>query len=307
VKIGILGLARVAIVIVTYNSAAVLAECLGALPEGARGINLTQVVVADNASRDDSLLIAEKAGAQIVQTGRNAGYAAAINAGMATLDLDQLDGVMVLNPDCKVHPGALAALAGALREPGRGIVVPRLTKPDGTLQPSLRREATVHGALAEALIGGALSGRLGLFGEVITDPRHYERPGPFVWATGAAMLLGTDAIRQLGPWEESFLLYSEETEYALRAADHGWTLWYEPEAVVEHIGGESGTNPMLAALLIVNKVRLFRKRRGRIASAAYYLSIVLGQSVRAAMGSRTARAALAALLIPSRRIRELPQ
>ncbi|GAA0968059.1 glycosyltransferase family 2 protein [Acrocarpospora macrocephala] len=306
-KISILGLARIAIVIVTYNSAAVLAECLGALPEGSRGVDLTQVVVADNASQDESLHIAKEAGAQVVQTGRNAGYAAAINAGMATLDLDQVDGVMVLNPDCKMHPGALATLVGALQEPGRGIVVPRLTKPDGTLQPSLRREATVHGAFAEAVIGGTLSGRIGIFGEVITDPRHYERAGPFVWATGAAMLIGTDAIRQLGPWDESFLLYSEETEYALRAADQGWALWYEPAAVVEHIGGDSRTSPMLAALLMVNKVRLFRRRRGRIASAAYYLSIVLGQSVRAATGSRTARAALAALLFPSRRIRELPQ
>ncbi|WP_246239678.1 glycosyltransferase family 2 protein [Acrocarpospora corrugata] len=306
-KISILGLARIAIVIVTYNSAAVLAECLGSLPEGSRGVNLTQVVVADNASQDESAQIAENAGAQLVQTGRNAGYAAAINAGLATLDLDQLDGVMVLNPDCKVHPGALAVLAGALQEPDRGIVVPRLTKPDGSLQPSLRREATVHAAFAEAVIGGSLSGRIGSFGEVITDPRHYERAGTFAWATGAAMLLGTEAIRQLGPWDESFLLYSEETEYALRAADQGWMLWYEPTAVVEHIGGESGTNPMLAALLMVNKVRLFRRRRGRTASAAYYLCIVLGQSVRAAMGSRTARAALVALLFPSRRIRELPQ
>jgi N-acetylglucosaminyl-diphospho-decaprenol L-rhamnosyltransferase len=303
----ILGLARIAIVIVTYNSAAVLAECLGALPEGSRGVNLTNVVVADNASQDESVRIAKGAGAEIVQTGRNAGYAAAINAGVASLNLAELDAVLVLNPDCKMHPGALAVLAGTLEVPGRGIAVPRLTKPDGTLQPSLRRAPTVHGAFAEAVIGGTLSGRIGAFGEVITDPRRYEQPGTFAWATGAAMLLDTEAIRALGPWDESFLLYSEETEYALRAADLGWSLWYEPEAVIEHVGGESGTNPMLAALLIVNKVRLFRRRRGRIASLAYYLSIVLGQSVRALAGSRTARAALAALLLPSRRIQELPQ
>ena len=113
------------------------------------------------------------------------------------------------------------------------------------------------------------------------------------------MLLDAEAIKELGPWDESFLLYSEETEYALRAADRGWSLWYEPEAVIEHVGGESGTNPMLAALLIVNKVRLFRRRRGGSPRFAYYLSIVLGQSVRALAGSRTARAALAALLRPS--------
>ena len=45
------------------------------------------------------------------------------------------------------------------------------------------------------------------------NPREYDHPGQAVWATGAAMLLSADAIRDLGPWDESFLLYSEETEY----------------------------------------------------------------------------------------------
>jgi GT2 family glycosyltransferase len=99
------------------------------------------------------------------------------------------------------------------------------------------------------------------------------------------------------------LLYSEETEYTLRAADKGWSLWYEPAAVVEHIGGESGTNPTLAALAVVNRVRLFRRRRGAIASSGYYLAVVLGEAIRALAGRRTAQASLAALLRPSR----LPQ
>ena len=53
-----------------------------------------------------------------MQTGRNAGYAAAINAGVASLNLAELDAVLVLNPDCKMHPGALAVLAGTLGVPG---------------------------------------------------------------------------------------------------------------------------------------------------------------------------------------------
>ncbi len=51
------------------------------------------------------------------------------------------------------------------------------------------------------------------------------------------MLLSVSALREVGPWDESFLLYSEETEYCLRAADKGWCTWYEPAAVFEHIGG----------------------------------------------------------------------
>jgi N-acetylglucosaminyl-diphospho-decaprenol L-rhamnosyltransferase len=296
----------IAIVVVTFNSADVLGDCLRSISSA--GVHLVAVVVADNGSKDDSIKIAEEAAhlpIRTVQLGRNAGYAAAINAGIATLDLHALDAVLVINPDCRLQPNTLSLLARALRQPGRGIAVPRLINPDGTLQPSLRRAPTVRGALAEAVVGGGLAGRIGTLGELVTDPRVYERPGLAVWATGAAMLISVEAIQEIGPWDESFLLYSEETEYALRAADHGWTLWYEPAAVIEHIGGASRTNPALAALLVVNKVRLFRRRRSALASSAYYLALVLGEGARALAGRRTSRATVVALLRPSRRQREL--
>jgi GT2 family glycosyltransferase len=295
-------------VIVTYNSAGVLDNCLRSLTS--QGADLITVVVADNASKDESLAIAQAATdlpIRTVQLGRNAGYAAAVNAGIATLDTRALDAVFVMNPDCTLRPDTLTVLAKAVRQPGRGIAVPRLVNPDGTLQPSLRRTPAVHRALVEAIIGGDLAGRIGTLGELVTNPNEYERPRPVVWATGAAMLISVEALRDIGPWDESFLLYSEETEYALRAADRGWTLWYEPSAVVEHVGGDSGTNPTLAALVVVNKVRLFRRRRGAVASVGYYLAVVFGEAVRALAGRATARASMVALLRPSRHVQTLPQ
>ncbi|MGW3351237.1 glycosyltransferase family 2 protein [Nonomuraea rubra] len=298
---------RAAVVIVTYNSADVLPGCLDSLPEGARGVELAGVVVADNASKDDSAAIAEKAGATVVQVGRNAGYAAAVNAGIAALDLDRLDGVYVLNPDCRLRPGAIVPLLDALREPGRGIAVPYMVNPDGTLQPSLRRMPTVGRALVEAVVGGGLAGRIGTLGELVTDPRDYAEPGAYAWATGAAMLLSPRVIREVGPWDESFLLYSEETDFCLRAADLGYATWYEPASVIEHIGGDSGVNPMLASMLVVNKVRLYRRRHGPVRGTAYYLAVLAGEAVRALAGRRTSRASVAALVRPSRRVTVLPQ
>lgn len=295
--------AHVAVVIVTFKSADVLAGCLRSLTSQS-GVHLSLVVVADNASDDDCIAIAESATdlpIRTVELGRNAGYAAAINAGIAELDLRKLDAVFVMNPDCRLRTDTLHLLARALRQPGRGIAVPRLLNPDGSLQPSLRRNPTVGRALAEAVIGGDLAGRIGRLGELAMNPREYDHPSQAVWATGAAMLLSTETIRDLGPWDETFLLYSEETEYCMRAADRGWTLWYEPAAVVEHIGGESATNPTLYALMVANKVRLFRRRRGAVAGLAYYLAVVLGEAIRALVGRRTSRASLAALLKPSRR------
>jgi GT2 family glycosyltransferase len=292
--------ARVAVVLVSYNSADVLPGCLDSLVD--QRVDLVQVVVADNASADDSLKIAAEGGALTVQVGRNAGYAAGFNAGVAALDLDTLDAVCVLNPDCRLRPGALGLLAEALTRPGQGIAAPRLVNPDGTLQPTLRRVPAVHRALAEALLGGTRIGRLG---ELITDPERHARPGVAVWATGAALLMSVQALRETGPWDESFLLYSEETEFILRAADRGWSLWYEPAAVIEHIGAASGFSPALAGLATVNKVRLFRRRRGPVSSAAYYLAITVGEALRALAGRPTSRAAFVALVRPSRRLTRL--
>lgn len=300
---------EIAIVVVTYNSADVLDGCLRSLPDAAQGVTLTDIVVADNASTDASVRAAMESTVpvQVVQLGHNAGYAAGFHAGLAILDLGRLDAVMVLNPDCRLWPGCLATLAAALNEPRRGITAPRLLNPDGTLQPTLRRLPTVGRALAEAVIGGERAGRIGTLGELVFDPAEHERAGPAAWVTGAAMLISTRCLAEVGPWDESFLLYSEETEFLLRAADAGWSTWYEPAAVVEHIGGESGTDPALAALLTVNKVRLFRRRRGQPAATVYYFVVLLGQAVRALAGRHTARAAVAALLRPSRRPRSLAE
>ena len=302
---------RVAAVVVTYNSAAVLQQCLQSLRDGgADGVELTDVVVVDNASNDSSTEIAksfEGLPIKVVQLIENAGYAAGLNAGVKALTSRAPEAVMVLNPDCRLRPGALGTLAEALgAAPGRGIVAPRLLNPDGTLQPSLRRRPTIAGVFAESILGGRIADRLGL-GELIFTEGPHERPGPSAWATGAALLLSWSVLEEVGPWDESFLLYSEETEYLLRAADLGWSTWYEPAAVIEHKGGESDTRPDLAALLTVNRAKLFGLRHGRTSGLVYAAGLVLGMAIRTAVGQRTARASLAALLMPSRRVGSLAQ
>lgn len=298
---------RVAVVLVTYNSADVLPGCLDALSDGLRGVTVTEIVAVDNASDDASVALVSAhpvPAVRVLPVGRNAGYAAAINLGVAALS--DCDAVLVLNPDVRLRPGAVAALAAALAVPGVAVAAPRLSTADGRLHPSLRRRPSLPRALAEAVLGGDRAARLGRLGERVTDPRCYERPGRVDWAAGAALLLSRDALRQIGPWDESFLLYSEETEFALRAADQGWSVRFEPAAEAVHLGGESGTDPMLAALLAVNRVGLYRRRHGRLAAAAFHAAVVLGEALRAAAGRRTSRAALTALLFPSRRLRVLP-
>jgi GT2 family glycosyltransferase len=271
-------------------------------------VNVTEIVVADNASADNTCDIAKNTTGlpiRVVQLGRNLGYAAGINAGISSLG--DHDAVLVINPDVRVRPGAVALLGKALSRPGVGIAAPRLENPDGSLQPSLRRPPTVLRAWAEAIIGGGRAGRWGEIGELITDPRRYSVPGPVTWATGGVLMLSAAAVRETGTWDESFLLYGEETDFALRAAKHGFSCWYEPSAVFEHDGGESGTNPMLWALLTVNRVRVVQRHNSFLSWIGYYSAVVVGEAIRAAAGRRTAKAALTALLRPSQRLRVLPQ
>lgn len=299
--------ARVAVVIVTYNSADVLGECLHALAD--EGTPLTAVVVADNASRDETCGVAERFAdldVTVVRTGRNGGYAAGVNAGIKALDLSLLDAILVLNADCRVSPNTLQVLASTLSRPHCGIAVPRLRYPNGAQQYTLRRTPTVVRALVEALVPGQVAGRLGPLAERVTDPRAYEQPGVTAWATGAAMMLSTRTLLDVGLWDESFLMYSEETEYCLRAADRGWSTWYEPAAVFEHVGGDSETKPTFASMLTVNKVELFRRRHNRLHGAAYLAAVAVGQGIRAAVGRPTSRASVVALFRPSRRLQELP-
>jgi GT2 family glycosyltransferase len=303
----------VAVVIVTYNSGQILADCLASLTDGCDGLKLTDVVVVDNASKDDTLSVAEAARAdglpiRILPLGRNAGYAAAINAGVVSLggNEDHPDAVLVLNPDTRLRPGCVAPLAQRLGADGCGAVAPRMVGPDGRLELSLRRKPSLAGVVGEAVLGGKLAGRLAGLGEVVHAPERYERAAPAEWAVGAVLLLSWTMLADVGGWNESFLLYSEETEFLLRAADRGWALWFEPNAVVEHQGGESTTSPMLWSLLTLNRVRLYRMRRGVAGGFVYGAVLGAGQAVRALAGSRTSRAAVATLLLRSRRLTELP-
>src|SRR3954447_26453184 len=109
---------RVAVVVVTYKSAEGLPQCVEPLRDGgADGVELTDVVVVDNASHDASTEIAKETDGlpiSVVQLTENAGYAGGLNAGITPLRNRPPDVVIVVNPDCCFRPMALATLAKAL-------------------------------------------------------------------------------------------------------------------------------------------------------------------------------------------------
>ncbi|MFI5487261.1 glycosyltransferase [Micromonospora echinaurantiaca] len=294
----------VAVVVVTYHSAAVVPGLLDSLGPGLAGLRW-HLTVADNASSDGTVDTVRRLlpAARIVQTGRNAGYAAGINAAVAAAD--PFTAVLILNPDVRLSPGCGRVLLDLLHRGGDGIVVPVVTMADGQPEHTLRREPTVLRALGDAVLGAERAGRFRLLGEVVTDPASYRRESSSDWAVGSAMLVGGRCWAACAPWDESFFLYSEETDFALRARDAGFTTRLAPDARATHIGGESRAAPWLWRLLTLNKVRLYRRRHGRLATAAYWAAILVREVSRAALGSPTSRAAVAALLRPAS-LREVP-
>jgi GT2 family glycosyltransferase len=294
----------IAVIVVTYNSEMLLPELLSSLTPGLAGV-LWHLTVVDNASADRTVPTLRRLApnANIVQTGRNAGYAAGINAGVAAAPPHTA--VLVLNPDVRLQPGCVAELLRPLRTPGTGIAVPRLVDGDGSLIWSMRREPTLLRTTADAVLGANRAGRWGTLGEVVTDERRYARETVTDWAEGSTYLISKECWDRCGPWDESFFLYSEETDFALRARDAGLVTRYTPAATAVHLQGGSAQSPGLWMLLTLNRLRLYRRRHGRVAATAFWAVLFMRELSRAVLGRRPSRAAVRALVSP-RRLRERP-
>lgn len=294
----------IAVVVVTYHSEPLLPALIASLGPGLAGLRW-HLTVADNDSADGTVATLRRLApdATVVETGANRGYAAGINAAVAAARPHTA--VLVLNPDVRLQPDCARHLVQALRMPGAGIAVPRLVDGDGRLLRSLRREPSVARILGDALLGARRVGRFAPLGEVVTDPGRYATPGVTDWAEGAALLVSADCWRACGAWDESYFLYSEETDFALRARDAGFATRFTPAAEAVHLGGESRRSSALWSLLALNRVRFYRRRHGRLPTAAFWAALLLREASRAAIGRRTSRAAARALLSPSR-LRELP-
>ncbi len=141
-------------------------------------------------------------------------------------------------------------------------MVPRLDDAEGRLIASRRREPSLRRAVADAVLGAERAGRIRDLGEVVTDPAAYEVESPTDWAEGSTQLISAECWAAAGPWDESYFLYSEETDFALRARDAGFPTVFVPTATAVHLEGGSAGNPTLWRLLVVNRLRLYGRRHG---------------------------------------------
>jgi N-acetylglucosaminyl-diphospho-decaprenol L-rhamnosyltransferase len=287
---------QIDVIIVTYNSQSVIGDLLDSLPAALNGL-VADVVVVDNGSTDDTAALVEaRSDCRLVRS-QNVGYAGGINRGVR--EAAAADAILVLNPDVRLHERSIPPLLKALQTPRVGIVAPQIRSPDGNLTFSLRRTPSIGRSL------GLTGTKLAAFSEYINRRSVYTSQCFVDWALGAVLLMSRECLESIGGWDETYFLYSEETDVCLRALDSGFLTLYEPAAVAFHIGGQSGQNSKIYAMRSVNRIRLYRRRHGILASWCYFWLTVAFELRWAIRGNDMSWAAIRAILIPSERPAEL--
>ncbi|HUR23769.1 MAG TPA: glycosyltransferase family 2 protein [Acidimicrobiales bacterium] len=231
---------EVSAVVVSFNSAADLPDCLRSL----RSEGVADVVVVDNASTDSSVEVVRRvdAEARVVQTGANLGFGSAANRGAAVTTGDHL---LILNPDTVVEPGTVKALAEALdRDPGLAAVGPRLENVDGSLYPSVRRFPDLTVAFGHAFLGLVWPQNPATRRYRMLDSDHDRSAAEVDWVSGACVLVRRTAFEMVGGFDEGYFMYVEDVDLCWRLGQAGWRIGYEPAGRVVHaLGGSSRLVP----------------------------------------------------------------
>jgi N-acetylglucosaminyl-diphospho-decaprenol L-rhamnosyltransferase len=281
--------------VITHNAQHIVGDLLRSLADGLDGVARWRLVVADSGSRDATVdLVRRETPHALILEGANDGFAAQVNRIAAADPLS--DAVFILSQTGRLRPGCVAPLLAALAEPGVGIVVPYLFDGDDRPLASLRRKPTLRRAWAEAVFGGTITQRFASLSHIVGRPDRYGAQTRFDWATGGATMVSRACLDKTGPWDETFFLYSEELEFELRAAEHGFGLKFVPGARMVHLGGDSHVNADLWALLCANQVRVYAMRHNRVAAHLFWASRMAGEFLRRREHAATHRAAIGKLV-----------
>jgi hypothetical protein len=221
----------VSVVVVTWNAADQVERCL----ESVRG---HETIVVDNGSTDGTAaLVRERFPDARVIEQENKGMGGGNNAGLVAATGRY---VLLLNSDAWVvgdAVGKLAAFADA--HPRAAAVGPRLRNTDGSLQRSVRGDPTLWRLATEYLFLRKLGPRTQAFNAFYGAGFAHDEPRAVESLYGAALLIRLAAVEQVGLFDESFFMFSEETDWLYRFRRAGWEVWFTPDAEVVHLGGAS--------------------------------------------------------------------
>lgn len=264
------------IVIVSYNTRAMLRDCLTALP-AAVGTLQVQVWVVDNNSPDFSAAMVQQEfpHVHLIANLDNAGFTRANNQA-----LRQCTGrnVLILNPDTEPEPGSLALLSRYLdAHPDVGAVGPKLLNSDGSLQhngrpfPTPWREFLGHSGLRN--LNRAAYDRLHEYGRNDFDVE---------WETdqvsGACMMVPARVMQEVGMLSEDFYMFYEEIEWCWRIRKAGYRVMYLPQSRVVHhwMGSVRQQSRAMTRRLFRSSLTYYRKTRGPLGPVQIAPAVLCG-------------------------------
>ncbi len=273
------------IIIVNWNTCALLRDCLATVYAGLGGLD-AEVFVVDNASTDASLAMlgAEFPGVITIANARNLGFAAANNLALARA---QGRHVLLLNTDTLVHGTVLPDAVGWLdAHPDVAVMGPRILNRNGTVQVSSTRFPTL-GNLTLQMLGLT---RFAAFDRYRMERWDRRDTREVEVISGCAMFVRRAALAKVGLLDEAFFFYGEETDWCHRFAAAGWRVVFAPVGEITHFGGGSvnSLNHMRDILLTQGTVRLHVKHGGPWAGVACYGLLALFNLSRSVVWSALA-------------------
>lgn len=233
-----IGVVDLSICIVNWNTETQLRECLQSIYAGTEAISF-EVFVIDNASSDGSVEMVRALFPEVFLLANqgNRGFAAANNQ---AIRLATGRYVILLNPDTVIHRGALETMVQFMDgRPEAGAIGCKLLNADGSVQHSIRRFPTFSIALHDSTI----LGRLSLFRERVSHFKMKDFTFDSVTEVdatcGAALLVRKGLLGEVGPLDEGYFIFIEELDLCRRIRDRGHKIYFVPDAVITHLGGES--------------------------------------------------------------------
>lgn len=247
---------KLSVIILNWNGIELLKKFLPIAARYTVGENV-ELVVADNGSTDDSVawIRSNCSHVRVLEFGENLGFAAGYNRALRETGAEYS---LLLNSDVEVTPGWWQPLLEFLeRNPEAGACQPKIL--------SYRNRGTFEYAGA----AGGLIDRMGypycrgrLFDVVEDDYGQYDNaPERVAWASGAALLVRTEAYFKVGGLDESFFAHMEEIDLCCRLQGAGMSVWAVPSSKVYHVGGASLAqgNPRKTYLNFRNNLLLLYK------------------------------------------------
>jgi GT2 family glycosyltransferase len=218
---------KVAAVVPHWNRRDLLQTLLANLSSQTRAFD--QIIVVDNASADDSIAVAECAGAKVVRLERNLGFAAAVNRGIESTTADW---IAILNNDVTLAPDWLATLLSAIEKDapeqeqvwfatGKTLMAGDPSRIDGTF---------------DAISRGACTYRCG---SGKPDGQFWNQPHRIRMAPMTAALFQHRLFMEIGSLDEGFESYLEDVDFGIRCAIHDRWGVYVPAAVAYHQGSST--------------------------------------------------------------------